>query len=80
MDPVSQRTIIIEPTAWSGVSKETPPGAELRNRGNGVHLQTSERAARRRMSPDERRQQIITRAAGLFDENGYASTTMDDIA
>ena len=32
------------------------------------------------MSPTERRQQIISLAAGLFEESGYASTTMDDIA
>jgi AcrR family transcriptional regulator len=32
------------------------------------------------MSPAERRQQIITLAASLFDQGGYASTTMDDIA
>jgi TetR/AcrR family transcriptional regulator, cholesterol catabolism regulator len=32
------------------------------------------------MSPAERRQQIVTLAAGLFDESGYSSTTMDDIA
>jgi AcrR family transcriptional regulator len=32
------------------------------------------------MSPTERRQQIISVAAGLFDEGGYANTTMDDIA
>jgi AcrR family transcriptional regulator len=43
-------------------------------------LKTAERAARRRMSPAERRQQIVSLAAGQFDENGYASTTMDDIA
>ena len=32
------------------------------------------------MSPAERRQQIISLAAGLFDQSGYSSTTMDDIA
>jgi AcrR family transcriptional regulator len=32
------------------------------------------------MSPAERRQQIISLAAGLFDESGYSNTTMDDIA
>lgn len=32
------------------------------------------------MSPAERRQQIVTLAAGLFDQGGYSSTTMDDIA
>jgi AcrR family transcriptional regulator len=32
------------------------------------------------MSPGERRQQIISLAAGLFDQSGYSSTTMDDIA
>ena len=43
-------------------------------------MKTAERAARRRMTPGQRRQQIISRAAGLFDEGGYSSTTMDDIA
>ena len=43
-------------------------------------MKTAERAARRRMSPAERRQQIITLAANLFDQGGYSSTTMDDIA
>ena len=32
------------------------------------------------MSPAERRQQIISLAAGLFDKSGYTNTTMDDIA
>ena len=32
------------------------------------------------MSAAERRQQVTDVAAGLFDEGGYASTTMDDIA
>ncbi|MDN4160190.1 TetR/AcrR family transcriptional regulator [Nocardioides abyssi] len=32
------------------------------------------------MSSTERRQQIVSRAAGLFDKTGYSSTTMDDIA
>lgn len=43
-------------------------------------MKTVDRAARRRMSSDERRQQIVTRAAGLFDKSGYSSTTMDHIA
>ncbi|GAB3026832.1 TetR family transcriptional regulator [Nocardioides flavus (ex Wang et al. 2016)] len=43
-------------------------------------MRTAQRAARRRMSPSERRQQIVTSAADLFDEGGYTSTTMDDIA
>ena len=43
-------------------------------------MKAVDRAARRRMSSDERRQQIITRAAGLFDKSGYSNTTMDDIA
>ena len=43
-------------------------------------MRTQDRAARRRMSSTERRQQIVARAAGLFDQSGYASTTMDDIA
>ncbi|GAC1322538.1 MAG: TetR/AcrR family transcriptional regulator [Mycobacteriales bacterium] len=32
------------------------------------------------MSAAERRQQIISLAAGLFDQGGYTNTTMDDIA
>jgi AcrR family transcriptional regulator len=32
------------------------------------------------MSATERRHQIISLAAGLFDEGGYSTTTMDDIA
>ncbi|WP_423805040.1 TetR/AcrR family transcriptional regulator, partial [Nocardioides salarius] len=32
------------------------------------------------MSSGERRQQVVTLAAGLFDKTGYSSTTMDDIA
>jgi len=43
-------------------------------------MKTAERAARRRMSSAARRQQIVTLAAELFDEGGYSSTTMDDIA
>lgn len=43
-------------------------------------VKTADRAARRRMSADERRQQIVTLAAGLFDKTGYSNTTMDDIA
>ncbi|NEK85217.1 TetR/AcrR family transcriptional regulator [Blastococcus saxobsidens] len=38
------------------------------------------RATRRRMSASQRRQQIVTEAAGLFDKSSYSSTTMDDIA
>lgn len=38
------------------------------------------RATRRKMSPEERRDQIISVAANLFDESGFAKTTMDDIA
>jgi TetR/AcrR family transcriptional regulator, cholesterol catabolism regulator len=45
---------------------------------------TSERAVggslRRQMSLDDRRQEIVTAAADLFDKRGYANTTMDDIA
>ena len=40
----------------------------------------SKRAKRRQMSADERRQQIVTAAAQLFDEAGYVNTTMSDIA
>jgi AcrR family transcriptional regulator len=38
------------------------------------------RATRRRMSAEERRQQIITEAATLFDDAGYTHATVDDIA
>lgn len=38
------------------------------------------RAARRKMSVQQRRQQIVSEAASLFDLAGYSSTTMDDIA
>ncbi|MGZ4538548.1 MAG: TetR family transcriptional regulator [Blastococcus sp.] len=41
---------------------------------------SSLRAARRKMSPEQRRQQIVSEAATLFDEAGYANATMDDIA
>lgn len=43
-------------------------------------MKTAQRAARRRMSASERRQQIVSLAAELFDKSGYTSTTMDDIA
>jgi AcrR family transcriptional regulator len=38
------------------------------------------RAARRRMSSDERRGEIVSTAAQLFDDSSFANTTMDDIA
>ena len=38
------------------------------------------RATRRRMTAHQRRQQIVSEAAGLFDKSSYSSTTMDDIA
>jgi len=41
---------------------------------------TPDRAMRRRMSLDDRRSEIVTAAAELFDRRGYANTTMDDIA
>jgi AcrR family transcriptional regulator len=37
-------------------------------------------ARRRAMSTAERRHQIIDSAAALFDERGYASTSMEDVA
>jgi AcrR family transcriptional regulator len=37
------------------------------------------RTARRRMSLDDRRQEIVAAAADLFDRQGYANTSMDDI-
>lgn len=39
-----------------------------------------EREDRRKMNSEERRQQIVTLAAKLFDEAGYANTSMADIA
>jgi TetR/AcrR family transcriptional regulator, cholesterol catabolism regulator len=42
--------------------------------------QAARRAERRDMSADERRQQIIDKAAALFDSESYSSTSMDDIA
>lgn len=38
------------------------------------------KATRRKMSSDQRREQIISVAAVLFDQSGFALTTMDDIA
>lgn len=38
------------------------------------------RAERREMTAEERRQQIIDKAAELFDTGSYSSTSMDDIA
>lgn len=38
------------------------------------------RAARRRMSSDQRHHEIVTVAAQLFDESTFANTTMGDIA
>jgi AcrR family transcriptional regulator len=38
------------------------------------------RAARRKMTAEERTHQIVTTAASLFDQAGYSTTTMDDIA
>jgi AcrR family transcriptional regulator len=40
----------------------------------------AQRAARRRMSTEERVAQIVTESASLFDRDGYSKTTMDDIA
>jgi AcrR family transcriptional regulator len=40
----------------------------------------SVRQVRRRLSVDERRQEIVRTAADLFDRAGYSSTTMEDIA
>lgn len=42
--------------------------------------QPSLRAARRRMSSDERQREIVTVAADLFDESTYANVRMDDVA
>ncbi|QNO38319.1 TetR/AcrR family transcriptional regulator [Protaetiibacter sp. SSC-01] len=38
------------------------------------------RAERRRMSPDDRRKQIIDVTAEVFDRTGFANTTMDSVA
>jgi len=38
------------------------------------------RAQRRRMSVEERREQIVNAAATLFDKHGYAAVSVDDIA
>lgn len=40
----------------------------------------SVRQAWRRLSVDERRQEIVNTAAHLFDHDGYSNTTMEDIA
>jgi AcrR family transcriptional regulator len=40
----------------------------------------SVRRAWRKMTVDERRQEIVNTASHLFDANGYSSTTMEDIA
>lgn len=42
--------------------------------------QETVRQARRRLSVEERRAEIIRTAADLFDRDGYSSTTMEDIA
>lgn len=63
-----------------------PEGAEpdiLSGYGEGTAMsdtQPSRRAERRRMSSEERRAEIITVAAQLFDESSFAGITMDDIA
>lgn len=41
---------------------------------------SSLRATRRRMTSEERHQQVVAEAATVFDEVGYDSATMDDIA
>ena len=38
------------------------------------------RLARRSLSTEERRQEIVTTSAELFDDAGYSSTTMEDIS
>jgi TetR/AcrR family transcriptional regulator, cholesterol catabolism regulator len=42
--------------------------------------QLTTRRARRKLTSEERKAEIIHTAARLFDESGYASTTMEDIA
>lgn len=42
--------------------------------------QETVRQARRRLTVEERRAEIIRTAADLFDRDGYSSTTMEDIA
>ncbi|MCZ7422134.1 TetR/AcrR family transcriptional regulator [Verrucosispora sp. WMMA2121] len=46
----------------------------------GTRAASANRLARRRMTAEERRREILHTAANLFDDRGYASTTMDDIA
>lgn len=40
----------------------------------------ADRLARRRLTTEERRQQIVDAAAELFDKVGYSNTSMEDIA
>jgi AcrR family transcriptional regulator len=41
---------------------------------------SSDRRLRRQRSLDDRKQEIVNAAASMFDRNGYANTSMDDIA
>lgn len=40
----------------------------------------SKRPVRRRMAPDDRKKQIVAVTASVFDQQGFANTTMDSIA
>lgn len=48
--------------------------------GDPTPVRLTARQARRLLSADERRSEIVQTAAHLFDEAGYGNTTMDDIA
>lgn len=45
-----------------------------------VNSRDVKRLARRSLSTEERRQEIVTTSAELFDDAGYSSTTMEDIS
>jgi TetR/AcrR family transcriptional regulator, cholesterol catabolism regulator len=47
--------------------------------GHGVDA-AADRLARRRLTTEERRQQIVDAAAELFDKVGYSNASMEDIA
>jgi AcrR family transcriptional regulator len=69
---------------WRGFARFPRRVAEALPRGvvSPVALEDAKerRAARLKMTAEERRHQIATTAAGLFDRLGYSAMTMDDIA
>jgi TetR/AcrR family transcriptional regulator, cholesterol catabolism regulator len=67
---------LTEEAAMPAKRSAQPVPSEAGLGGSGL----STRAARRKMTVEERRQQIVETAAELFDAAGYASTTMDDLA